>query len=98
MCRDGISTIFDVSNCLMCFYRLNKMSTTTCSDGSSNPQCGSQASQVQSDSIPISGSPQLESTNDSQPIEIDDDEEEEEDVMAGSKRSSKRRFGMSSKK
>jgi len=48
-------------------------------------------SQVRSDSIPISRSPQLESTNDSQPIEIDDDEEEEEeeeeeDVMAGSKR------------
>jgi len=62
----------------MCFYRLNKMSTATGSDGSSNPQCGS-------DSIPISRSPQLESTNDSQPIEIDDDDEEE-DVMAGSKR------------
>ena len=42
-------------------------------------------SQVRSDSIPISRSPQLESTNDSQPIEIDDDDEEE-DVMAGSKR------------
>ena len=96
MCRDDISTIFDVSNCLMCFYRLNKMSTTTCSDGSSNPQCGSQASQVQSDSIPISRSPQLESTNDSQPIEIDDDEEEE-DVMAGSKRKLKSAVGMSSK-
>ena len=86
MCRDDISIIFNVSNCLMCFYRLNKMSTATGSDGSSNPQCGSQASQVQSDSIPIFGSPQLESTNDLQPIEIDDDEEEEEDVMAGSKR------------
>ena len=41
-------------------------------------------SQVRSDSIPISGSPQLESTNDSQPIKIDDDEEE--DVIVGSKR------------
>ena len=82
----------------MCFYRLNRMSMATGSDLSNNPQCGSQASQVELDSIPISGSPQLESTNDSQPIEIDDDEEEEEDVMAGSKRSSKRRFGMSSKK
>jgi hypothetical protein len=51
------------------------------SDGSSNPQCGSQASQVQSDSVPISGSPQIESTNDSQLIEIDDDEEEEEEVV-----------------
>ena len=54
------------------------------SDGSSNPHCGSEASQVQSDSVPISGSPQLESINDSQPIDIDD--EEEEDIMAGSKR------------
>jgi hypothetical protein len=62
------------------------MSTTTGGDLSNTPQCGSQASQVQLDSIPISGSPQLESTNDSQPIEIDDDDEEEEDVMAGSKR------------
>ena len=44
-------------------------------------------SQVRSDSIPISRSPQLESTNDSQPIEIDDDEED--DVMAGSKRKHK---------
>ena len=68
----------------MCLYRLNKMSATA-SDGSSNPQCGSQASQVQSDSVPISGSPQLESTNDSLPIEIDDDDEEEE-IIAGSKR------------
>lgn len=55
------------------------------SDGSSNPHCGSQASQVQSDSVPISGSPQLESTNDSLPIEIPDDEEEEE-VIIGCKR------------
>jgi hypothetical protein len=62
------------------------MSTATGSDGSSNPQCGSQASQVQSDSIPISGSPQLESTNDSLPIEIDDDEDEEERIVTGSKR------------
>jgi len=68
----------------MYFYILNRMSTATGSDLSSNPQCGSQASQVQLDSIPISGSPQLESTNDSQPIKIDDDEEE--DVIVGSKR------------
>jgi len=61
------------------------MSTSSGSDGSSNPQCGSEASQVQSDSVPISGSPQLESANDSLPIEIDDDEEEEE-IKAGSKR------------
>jgi len=59
--------------------------SATASDGSSNPQCGSQASQVQSDSVPISGSPQLESTNDSLLIEIDDDDEEEE-IIAGSKR------------
>jgi len=61
------------------------MSTASGSDGSSNPQCGSEASQVQTDSVPISGSPQLESANDSLPIEIDDDEEEEE-IKAGSKR------------
>ena len=61
------------------------MSTASGSDGSSNPQCGSEASQVQSDSVPISESPQLESANDSLPIEIDDDEEEEE-IKAGSKR------------
>jgi hypothetical protein len=48
------------------------------SNGSSNPQCGS------SSSVPISGSPQLESTNDSVPIEIDDEEEEE--IIAGTKR------------
>ena len=64
------------------------MSTSSGSDGSSNPQCGSEASQVQSDSVPISGSPQLESANDSLPIEIDDDEEEEE-IKAGSKRNLK---------
>lgn len=61
------------------------MPTGTGSDGRCNPQCGSEASQVQSDSVPISGSPQLESTNVSLPIEIDD-EVEEEDTMAGSKR------------
>jgi len=74
----------------------------TGSDLSNNPQCGSQASQVELDSIPISGSPQLESTNDSQPIEIDDDDddddEEEEDVMAGSKRKLRSAFGRSSQK
>ncbi|RLN32974.1 polcalcin Jun o 2 [Panicum miliaceum] len=70
------------------FLGLNKMSTTTGSDGSSNPQCGSEASHVQSDSVPISGSPYLEPANDSLPIEIDDDEEEE-DIMAGSKRNLK---------
>jgi hypothetical protein len=63
---------------------MSARTAATTSDGSSNPQCGSQASQVQSDSVPISGSPQIESTNDSHPIEID--EEEEEVVKPGSKR------------
>jgi hypothetical protein len=40
---------------------------------------------MQADSAPISESPQLESTNDSLPIEIDS-EEEEEQIIAGSKR------------
>ncbi|KAJ1288844.1 hypothetical protein BS78_02G118900 [Paspalum vaginatum] len=65
------------------------MSTPSGSDGTSRQQSPmSQASNVQSDSVPISGSPQPESINDSEPIEIDDDELdiEEEDVVARNKR------------
>ena len=64
--------------------RFRKISTST---RSQSPL--SQASQAHSESLPVSGSPQPESVNDSMPIEIDDDEEEiEEDdgVAAGSKR------------
>ena len=64
--------------------RFRKMSTST---GSQSPL--SQASQAHSKSLPVSGSPQLESFNDLMPIEIDDEEEEieeEDGVTAGSKR------------
>ena len=60
--------------------RFRKMSTST---GSQSPL--SQASQAHSESLPVSGSPQPESINDSMPIEIDDDEEED-GVAAGCKR------------
>jgi len=63
--------------------RFRKMSTST---GSQSPL--SQASQAHLESLPISGSPQPKSVNDSMPIEIDDEEEEigEDGVAAGSKR------------
>lgn len=68
---------------------LKKMSTTSGSVGTSQQQCPmSQASDVQSDSLSLSGSPQPESLNDSEsmPIEIDDDNGSEEKPLARSKR------------
>lgn len=66
------------------------MSATSGSDGSNQQQSPlSQASHVMSDSLRFTGSPQAESVNDSEPIEIDDDEEgieEEEAAVRGSKR------------
>jgi len=56
---------------------------------SGSPQALSQASQAQSESLPLSESYQPESTNEAEPIEIDDDEEveiEEEGAVTGSKR------------
>ncbi|KAF0919625.1 hypothetical protein E2562_030739 [Oryza meyeriana var. granulata] len=56
--------------------------------GSQSPL--SQASQAQSDSLLVSGSPQPDFDNDSVPIDIDDDvievEDDEDGVEAGSKR------------
>ncbi|KAF0891957.1 hypothetical protein E2562_011338 [Oryza meyeriana var. granulata] len=56
--------------------------------GSQSPL--SQASQAQSDSLPVSGSPQPDSDNDSVPIDIDNDvievDDDEDGVEAGSKR------------
>lgn len=73
----------------MCFNRLKKISAATRSEGSSEQHCPiSQASQVQLDSLPMSGSSQPKCVNDSKPVEIDDDgtKIEEEAIVSRSKR------------